>query len=274
MEHFCGRPLNYSFGVVCGCGCGLRSVHPQPRLMAALVTAVDRLVGRGQWCTQKTRRLLQDAKLQRAAESPIDSGTFGRFPRSPVSQQLVLRGRITMRKTILLPAFMALTLWGCSDPAPGPQGAIGPLGPEGPAGPPGPAGPQGGQGQQGPVGPQGPAGPRGEAGPPGPQGPIGSQGAQGEGGTQGPAGPSGQRGEAGVQGPPGPPGAVGPPGPPGPAGIATQTEAKVQMRTVTGAESVSCNETEVLVSVICSSGAPDGTKCAPGATATGLCISK
>jgi hypothetical protein len=30
-----------------------------------------------------------------------------------------------MRKTILVPAFMALTLWGCSDPAPGPQGAIG-----------------------------------------------------------------------------------------------------------------------------------------------------
>ena len=73
---------------------------------------------------------------------------------------------------------------------------------------------------------------------------------------------------------PAPPGAVGPPGPPGPPGIATQTEAKVQMRTVTGAESVSCNETEVLVSLVCSSGAPDGTKCAPGATATGLCISK
>ena len=181
-------------------------------------------------------------------------------------------GGNTMPKTILLPTLLALMLWGCSNPSPGPQGPIGPPGSEGPSGPPGPAGPQGAQGQQGPVGPQGPAGPRGEAGPPGPQGPIGSQGAQGEGGTQGPAGPSGQRGEAGVQGPPGPPGAIGPPGPPGPA--PTQSETKASMRVVTGTESITCNETEVLVSLICSTGAPDGSKCAPDVKATGLCISK
>src|SRR5215203_3964170 len=143
-----------------------------------------------------------------------------------------------MRQTILLSAFIALALAGCSDPAPGPQGAAGPPGPEGPAGPPGPAGPQGSQGQQGPVG------------------------------AQGPAGPSGQRGDQGLQGPP------GPPGPPGPAGTATQIETKLQMRTVTGVESVNCNDNEVLASLICSAGAPDGSKCPAGATATGLCIPK
>jgi hypothetical protein len=64
----------------------------------------------------------------------------------------------------------------------------------------------------------------------------------------------------GQQGPLGPQGPVGPQGP-APA-----------FRILTGTESVNCNETELLVSVMCSSGAPDGAKCAPGATATGLCV--
>jgi hypothetical protein len=42
---------------------------------------------------------------------------------------------------------------------------------------------------------------------------------------------------------------------------------------VTGADSVTCSDNEVLVSIICSSGAPDGAKC-PASTATGVCARK
>jgi hypothetical protein len=196
--------------------------------------------------------------------------------REPVSMPLHPRKLgVAALRTVLLPVLITFALLGCSKTDPGPQGPVGPPGPEGPvgpAGPPGPGGPQGVQGQQGPVGAQGPAGPRGETGPPGPQGSVGPQGAQGEAGTQGPAGPSGQRGEAGVQGPPGPPGPAGPAGPVGSQGEpSAQTN---QIRTVVGTESVSCNEGEVLAALICSSGAPDGRKCSPGATATGLCVPK
>jgi hypothetical protein len=166
----------------------------------------------------------------------------------------------------------ALVLVGCSEPPPGPRGADGPPGPPGPAGP---AGPQGAQGQQGPVGPQGPEGPRGEVGPPGPQGAIGPQGAQGEAGGQGPTGPAGERGEPGPMGPPGPPGPAGPSGTAAagaPAGAQGPGSAAPGFRVVTGTESVTCNDTEQLVSLLCSTGAPEGAKCAPGATATGLCV--
>ncbi len=37
------------------------------------------------------------------------------------------------------------------------------------------------------------------------------------------------------------------------------------MRTITGSEAVTCNDGEVLVSLICSAGAPDGAKCPAGA---------
>jgi hypothetical protein len=161
---------------------------------------------------------------------------------------------------------MALSLFACSQPPPGPQGPAGPPGPPGQTGPAGPAGPQGVQGQQGPVGAQGPAGPRGEVGPPGPQGAVGPQGPQGEGGSQGPAGPAGERGEPGPQGPSGPPGPAGPAGPPGEPNLAGA------YRIVTGTEAVTCNENEALVSLLCSSGPLDGSKCQTGATATGLCV--
>ena len=113
---------------------------------------------------------------------------------------------------------------------------------------------------------QGSAGPRGEAGPPGPQGAVGPQGSQGEAGSQGPTGPAGQRGDPGPQGPPGPPGPSGPPG--------TQAEPSPAsgFRILTGTETIACNETEQLVSLVCSSGAPEGLKCAAGAIATGLCV--
>jgi hypothetical protein len=66
---------------------------------------------------------------------------------------------------------------------------------------------------------------------------------------------------------PGPPGPQGPAGPPGPQGGSG-------LRVVVGEKTVSCGEGETLVSIVCSSGAPDGLSC-PGATeTTGLCIHK
>jgi hypothetical protein len=104
-------------------------------------------------------------------------------------------------------------------------------------------------GCSGPQGPQGQAGASGEKGDVGPMGPKGDQG---------PPGPIGQKGD---QGPP------GPIGPPGPAGI-------TGFRIVSGEKTVSCNEDEVLVSVVCSAGAPDGAGCPAASTTTGLCMRK
>jgi hypothetical protein len=70
-------------------------------------------------------------------------------------------------------------------------------------------------------------------------------------GPQGQAGPPGEKGAKGDQGPPGPTGPKGDQGP-----------------------TVSCNDDEVLVSVFCSAGAPDGAECSTGITATGLCMRK
>jgi len=92
----------------------------------------------------------------------------------------------------------------------------------------------------------------------GPQGPQGQAGAPGEKGDAGPAGPTGPKGD---QGPP------GPMGPPGPAGI-------TGFRIVSGDKTVGCNEDEVLVSVVCSAGAPDGAECPAASTTTGLCMRK
>jgi hypothetical protein len=104
-----------------------------------------------------------------------------------------------------------------------------------------------------PVGPQGSAGERGEAGPPGPQGPVGPQGPQGEAGGQGPAGPAGQRGEAGPQGPAGPTGPAGPPGPKGDPGPPSS------FRIVTGTDNGHCADDEILVSLVCATGASDAS---------------
>ena len=92
----------------------------------------------------------------------------------------------------------------------------------------------------------------------GPQGPQGQAGLPGEKGAAGPAGPMGPKGD---QGPP------GPMGPPGPAGI-------TGFRIVSGKKTVGCNEDEVLVSVLCSAGAPDGAECPTASTTTGLCMRK
>jgi collagen type I alpha len=92
----------------------------------------------------------------------------------------------------------------------------------------------------------------------GPQGPQGQAGAPGEKGDAGPAGPMGPKGD---QGPP------GPMGPPGPAGI-------TGFRIVSGDKTVGCNGDEVLVSVVCSAGAPDGAECPAASTTTGLCMRK
>src|SRR5262249_10516908 len=92
----------------------------------------------------------------------------------------------------------------------------------------------------------------------GPQGPQGQAGLPGEKGAAGPAGPMGPKGD---QGPP------GPMGPPGPAGI-------TGFRIVSGDKTVGCNEDEMLVSVVCSAGAPDGAECPAASTTTGLCMRK
>jgi len=89
----------------------------------------------------------------------------------------------------------------------------------------------------------------------GPQGPQGHAGAPGEKGEAGPAGPMGPKGDEGPPGPMGPPGTAG-------------------LRIVSGEKTVSCNEDEVLVSVVCSAGAPDGAECPAASTTTGLCMRK
>jgi hypothetical protein len=120
--------------------------------------------------------------------------------------------------------------------------------------PQGPAGPQGAQGPQGPVGPQGPQGIAG------PQGPIG------------PGGPVGEKGEPGPAGPAGPPGAVGPAGPASEGASPARSESRSAMRVVTGNNSVSCGEGEVLASLICETGSPIDAKCT--GVATGICVRK
>jgi hypothetical protein len=61
----------------------------------------------------------------------------------------------------------------------------------------------------------------------------------------------------------GPEGQKGEKGDPGPPGTAT-------FRVVTGNASVSCADSEILVSIVCAKGAPDGSNCPSGAV--GLCV--
>ena len=104
-------------------------------------------------------------------------------------------------------------------------------------------------------------GPKGDAGPQGPAGPQGAQGVQGIAGAQG---------QPGAQGPQGPQGAPGPKGDTGPKGDA----GAVSVRAVQADGSVSCESTEVLVSVFCpGGGAADGAKCGTAPT-VGLCLRK
>jgi Collagen triple helix repeat (20 copies) len=114
------------------------------------------------------------------------------------------------------------------------------------------AGCSGPQGEQGKAGPQGE---QGKAGPPGPQGVAG---------TTGPAGPKGDSGPPGPMGPPGPKGDTGQAGPLG----------NTAFRVVTGTGPLVCNANEVLISIVCSSGSPDGPQCPAPSTATGLCVHK
>jgi hypothetical protein len=104
----------------------------------------------------------------------------------------------------------------------------------------------------------------------GPQGSQGQAGPPGEKGAKGDQGPPGEKGAKGDQGPPGPTGAKGDQGPPGPAGSA----GSAGLRIVSGQKTISCNDDEMLVSVFCSAGAPDGAECSAGITATGLCMRK
>ena len=47
------------------------------------------------------------------------------------------------------------------------------------------------------------------------------------------------------------------------------------LRLVTGTDTVRCGDDEAMVSLVCASGATDGTKCAtPGTAATGVCMRK
>jgi len=101
----------------------------------------------------------------------------------------------------------------------------------------------------------------------GPQGPQGQAGPPGEKGAKGDQGPPGAKGD---QGPPGPKGDQGPPGVAGSAGSAGSAGLRIVSREGT----VSCNDDEVLVSVVCSAGTPDGAGCSAGSTTTGLCMRK
>jgi len=77
-------------------------------------------------------------------------------------------------------------------------------------------------------------------------------------------------------GPPGPQGAVGPAGPPGPNGdVGPQGSAgPAAMRVVVGEQNASCGDDETLVSIVCSSGAPNGASCPSASQTTGLCAHK
>jgi hypothetical protein len=85
----------------------------------------------------------------------------------------------------------------------------------------------------------------------------GTPGPQGQPGVEGPAGPKGD------PGPEGPAGSAGPKGDPG-----------TQLRVVAGEKTVTCDESETLVSVVCSEGAPDGASCPHATQMTGLCVRK
>ncbi len=82
--------------------------------------------------------------------------------------------------TVAIACLMSLTLAGCFEGSPGPQGPKGEQGAKGAAGAQGAAGPQGERGPPGPQGMAGPAGPAGPAGAPGPAGPAGPAGAPGK----------------------------------------------------------------------------------------------
>jgi hypothetical protein len=103
-------------------------------------------------------------------------------------------------------------------------------------------------------------------------GPAGPQGQAGAAGPVGPAGPPGPKGETGPQGPAGPAGPSGPPGAPAPKGEASI--AAPALRIVTGEKTVACGEDEMLISVLCSSGAPDGVGCPSATETTGVCMHK
>jgi hypothetical protein len=94
-------------------------------------------------------------------------------------------------------------------------------------------------------------------------------------GPQGQAGPLGPQGPQGVAGPPGPAGPKGDPGPQGAAGPkGDQGESSRVLRVVIGERTVSCDEGETLVSVVCSAGASEGASCPNATETTGLCIRK
>jgi hypothetical protein len=102
----------------------------------------------------------------------------------------------------------------------------------------------------------------------------GPQGPAGPGGAEGPQGPAGPPGAQGRQGTAGPPGAQGPPGPAAP-GTKSEPGSAQALRVVTGTDTVRCADDEALISLLCASGAIDGTKCATrGTAATGLCMRK
>jgi collagen triple helix repeat protein len=99
---------------------------------------------------------------------------------------------------------------------------------------------------------EGPQGPPGQVGPPGPIGP------QGMPGQRGPEGARGELGPIGPQGPQGPKGDRGEPGSPG--------TSKIRLVQESG-DSLTCDEDEVLASVICS----DGSSAAVSQNRSGKC---
>jgi Collagen triple helix repeat (20 copies) len=105
---------------------------------------------------------------------------------------------------------------------------------------------------------------------------VGCSRAPGPKGDAGPQGPAGPQGAQGIQGVPGPQGAQGPQGPQGPQGErgAKGETGASNLRVVQVDGAVSCDASEMLVSVFCpSGGAADGAKCGASPT-VGLCLKK
>ena len=96
-------------------------------------------------------------------------------------------------------------------------------------------------------------------------------------GPAGTQGPPGTQGLPGIPGPKGNPGEQGPPGVPGPQGIPGPAQNNVRLVQETG-DSLSCNQGEVLASVLCGDGAAAAisqkrsAKCAAPNGVVGLCV--
>ena len=121
----------------------------------------------------------------------------------------------------------------------------------------------------------GPPGPKGEQGVQGPAGPQGAPGPKGDKGDKGDAGPAGLAGPAGPSGPAGPAGAPGSAGSPGSQSASPKGDVTTGgIRVVQSDEILTCEDSEIVVSIYCPSGGSfDNDRCVRPPT-IGLCAKK